>query len=212
MSVAKVTLNNTSLIDITDTTAVASDVASGKYFYTADGTKTAGTSTGGGSGAGYVWQDAQGYVHLSDENASGGGGGGLEYESDTFTLTDYANEITINFTNTHSTPPSLFLLAENSGATPPSQQGTKEYIYAYVNWAGFFGNPVYADSSTSYSGLIEEWRKVVSDTTFGHGYGSVATTQPGISETGVSINLQSARSSFLQNVPYKWIAVWPPTT
>ena len=35
--------------DVTDTTAAASDVASGKYFYTAAGVRTAGTSSGGGS-------------------------------------------------------------------------------------------------------------------------------------------------------------------
>ena len=34
--------------DVTDTTAGASDVASGKYFYTAAGVRTAGTSSGGG--------------------------------------------------------------------------------------------------------------------------------------------------------------------
>ena len=35
--------------DVTDTTAAASDGASGKYFYTANGTRTAGTASGGGS-------------------------------------------------------------------------------------------------------------------------------------------------------------------
>lgn len=37
--------------DVTDTTAGASDVASGKYFYTAAGVKTAGTGSGGGGGS-----------------------------------------------------------------------------------------------------------------------------------------------------------------
>ena len=37
-----------SFTDVTDTTAAASDVASGKYFYTAEGVKTAGTASGGG--------------------------------------------------------------------------------------------------------------------------------------------------------------------
>ena len=34
--------------DVTDTTAAASDVASGKYFYTAAGVRTQGTASGGG--------------------------------------------------------------------------------------------------------------------------------------------------------------------
>ena len=37
-----------SFTDVTDTTATASDVASGTYFYTAAGVRTAGTSSGGG--------------------------------------------------------------------------------------------------------------------------------------------------------------------
>lgn len=35
--------------EVSDTTATASDVASGKYFYTAAGVKTAGTASGGGA-------------------------------------------------------------------------------------------------------------------------------------------------------------------
>lgn len=37
-----------SFTDVTDTTAAASDVATGKYFYTAAGVKTQGTNSGGG--------------------------------------------------------------------------------------------------------------------------------------------------------------------
>lgn len=44
------TIREITALDISDTTAVASDVASGKYFYTASGVKTAGTGSGGGSG------------------------------------------------------------------------------------------------------------------------------------------------------------------
>ena len=42
------TVRTITAVDISDTTAVAGDVAQGKYFYTADGTKTAGTGSGGG--------------------------------------------------------------------------------------------------------------------------------------------------------------------
>lgn len=42
--------------DVTDTTAAAADVASGKYFYTAAGVRTEGTASGGG-GAGVVVTD-----------------------------------------------------------------------------------------------------------------------------------------------------------
>ena len=40
-----------SFVDVTDTTAAAADVASGKYFYTSAGVRTAGTNSGGGGGS-----------------------------------------------------------------------------------------------------------------------------------------------------------------
>ena len=42
-----------SFVDVTDTTATAADVASGKYFYTSSGVRTQGTSSGGG-GSGVI--------------------------------------------------------------------------------------------------------------------------------------------------------------
>ena len=43
------TVRTITAVDISDTTAVAADVAQGKYFYTSAGVKTAGTASGGGS-------------------------------------------------------------------------------------------------------------------------------------------------------------------
>lgn len=48
MAINKVVLGTETLIDLTDTTATAADVAQGTYFYTAAGVRTAGTSQGGG--------------------------------------------------------------------------------------------------------------------------------------------------------------------
>lgn len=54
MAYSKVILNNTTLIDVTDTTAVAEDVAQSKYFYLASGVKTEGTASGGGGASNIV--------------------------------------------------------------------------------------------------------------------------------------------------------------
>ena len=56
--------------DTSVTTAVESDVASGKIFLKADGSIATGTSSGGGGGSVNIWQDGQGYVNLDDQMQS----------------------------------------------------------------------------------------------------------------------------------------------
>ena len=53
----KAYLNGQKIFDITDTTAVASDVAQGKYFYDANGDKVEGTATSGGGGSSELFED-----------------------------------------------------------------------------------------------------------------------------------------------------------
>lgn len=52
MSVSKVSVNGSTLIDISDTTATAADVSGNKVFYTASGVRTTGTGSGYVSKAG----------------------------------------------------------------------------------------------------------------------------------------------------------------
>lgn len=51
MPAKKVNLNGNTIIDLTQDTAVASDVAEGKTFHLADGTQAVGTAQGGGGGS-----------------------------------------------------------------------------------------------------------------------------------------------------------------
>lgn len=71
--------------DVSDTTAAAADVASGKYFYTAAGVKTAGTATGGGGGSLVITDVSNTTGTTAEISVSGSGGGSAQTDTGTFT-------------------------------------------------------------------------------------------------------------------------------
>lgn len=72
-----------SFTDVTDTTATASDVASGKWFFTSSGVKTQGTASGGG---GTSWTKlATGSLTVSTTSTSAASAGTLECGTDAYT-------------------------------------------------------------------------------------------------------------------------------
>lgn len=88
-----------SFTDVTDTTAAAGDVASGKYFYTSAGVKTQGTSSGGG-GTDHLTKIATkslGTINTSSSSATDTG-----QTLDVTGFDDYDMLIAICYTPTHT--------------------------------------------------------------------------------------------------------------
>lgn len=93
-------------IDVTDTTATAADVATGKYFYTAAGVRTQGTNSGGG-GTSKNTQVVQGTTRTTSS-----------------TLTAIGAEMTVTKTGTYDVYWSAFRSSTSSSYT----YGTQLYI------------------------------------------------------------------------------------
>lgn len=73
--------------DVTDTTAAAADVASGKYFYTAAGVRTQGTNSGGGGSSNWTLI-ASGTLTVNTTSTSAASAGTISCGSSAWTATD----------------------------------------------------------------------------------------------------------------------------
>lgn len=128
MAVSTVQLNGTTLMTVNDTTATASDVAIGEYFYAADGTKTEGTvNVSGGT-----------LPHLLDH---------VEYTMVTDATSSSRQEIQL--TAVGSSPYVVFLTPKVV-PTPPSE-GYTAYNWVRVDLkasSGTFGTIIRADGTT----------------------------------------------------------------
>ena len=146
-----------SFTDVTDTTAAASDVASGKYFYTAAGVRTQGTASGGGGGSGLTLlkTTSLGTISTSSTSATDTGKtvtvtGYNDYDvlvvdisvdsttnnrhTSTVSFVILTGTSNVNTKNTYSVASNKWNSKLNSSGTGSTRQGTTAYGI-YVNAA-----------------------------------------------------------------------------
>ena len=208
--VNKVVYGGNTLIDISDTTAIADDVASGKYFYTASGQKIEGTATLGGS----VTQDVNGFIVLPTTGA--GRLAGLEYETGTWTPEADATTGWIQLANIYTVAPAYYAISDTNSERTLATAAT--LCLTYYNWHQMVGSAIRTGSDTydygnvcvrsnSYDYSIQELITTP--------YTSSSNTSPSHSrywatETRIRAHLLNQGSKWLAGHTYKWIAVWAP--
>lgn len=180
--------------DVSDTTATASDVASGKFFHDALGVLTAGTASGGG--------------------------GGLTYETGTYTPSADIARPQITWTNTHTEAPILVAMIDTSSASTSSANSNVLFVY----WDPYkiFGTGFpYSTSATRYADALCLYRNSSNITTNNVTcqYNSDNTSSSNsnyprywASPTDFHPGSNSTSRYWRQGRTYKWIAVWKPTS
>ena len=177
--------------DASVTTAVESDVASGKVFLKADGSIGTGT-------------------------ASGGGGTTYTTESGTLIPTADAYNVEIPFARTHDTTPVLFFMSyDGTWANLPQQSIT---MFAFVDFAEWLGIPFINNAtSNNYAFVRFGYRSTSSvsstNVTQTHpasdsGDSSNQYVRYYVNESKFMAKTGQTSRSFRQGLSYKWIAVW----
>lgn len=189
------TVRTITAVDISDTTAVASDVASGKYFYTSSGVKTAGTASGGG--------------------------GGLEYESGTWTPSEDTLYAQISFARSHTTVPFFVGLSDVTDDGSTLDTGTM-FVWSYFNVNDLFGIGIGYGTNVRYGNvsyvrlntgsLMSTQSQILNTSSSDPADSSINNSRFNVTETGFKAYGNNSGTQWKSAGTYKWIAVWAPTT
>lgn len=189
------TVRTITAVDISDTTAVAGDVAQGKYFYAADGTKTAGTASGGG---------------------------GLEYEKGTWTPAADTTTQVISFAKTHTDLPFFMCVMLASGEH--DGELNSGLVLAYENWQTLFGVPIYSSDSSINCGYVRYVYRATNATGVSTGGQTISTLDTDTSQSQATkprywvrndeftAYTGNASAYWRSGKTYNWVAVWAPTS
>lgn len=191
-----------SFTDVSDTTATASDVASGKYFYTASGVRTQGTASGGGGGG--LTSVVRGSFRYASEgwqtiNLSYSGTGypiglaifiknGISDSTYSQTLRRYAI--------------SEFYVSKNNNKSAPTYSGDGSIsLYRYKNSSSDPTNNSAANNTTSVYNTNEP-------TTNSGGYAVRISGDKQIKVRMVNTSENTSRNGFLVNTDYEYIVIY----
>lgn len=235
MGINKIVYNGGTLIDLTGDTVTADKLMQGYTAHDKSGEVIIGTATGGG---GAVIQDEDGGLHFLEDGVNAfsdaittlpnGGlhhvitgvmasGGGLEYESGSVTIsTSLSTPYDIEFSNTHTTAPFMFVIAYAgtgipSGATMvtetfamneaiDSAPSTESYHTIY----GSVGRLYLNSSGVLTKGMFEILTSASSSS-------ESSTNNARYWATESRIRLYATSTAYLRS-SYNWIAIWAPTT
>ncbi len=183
---------NATFYEISDTTAVAADVDSSKWFYTALGVLTQGTASGGG-----------------------GGSTGLVYESGTYTPSEDTAQPTISFTNAHTSRPFSIVMSDTTASLADADSNL---YWIIASWYDAYNGTFNSTASTTRYGVVRYNYKTSSGVSAGE---SNISSLDGNVASAMSYHMTSSEfKPFAGNASrywragrtYKWIAVWAPTT
>lgn len=192
MAVNKVIYDGNTLIDLTNMTAIASDVASGKTFYGKDGVLTTGSSSGGGSG--------------------------LEYETGTYIPSEDISRPTINFATTHSKPPCFVSMYDCTGTIDTTTYTNIAFnfidmyqlfnsSFPYSSSAMRYGTASYIYRGTSTTSLSSGTQHITYNYT-NSGSGGTSYSRYWVDESSFRPYCVSTSRFWRTTRTYKWIAIW----
>lgn len=161
-----------SFVEISDTTATAADVASGKYFYTAAGVKTEGTASGGTANIEELTVTQNGTYTASGNvdgyspvivNVSGGGGDSWSWMGENPTkVKTYTAKVYLKDTGYATWTPSTTSTQIVAQGTLASYTGDFNN-YDYVLWTKFHSHFEYGAGATGKSQLQDLYYTISSD-------------------------------------------------